>query len=155
MDNLFLEKANSLLRDNKAVITLLSNASALIYEEMDKLNWAGFYLLKGDTLLLGPFQGKVACTEIKIGKGVCGTCIKEDSTIIVDNVLECKNHIACDSNSRSEICIPIHINNELYGLLDIDSPICSRFSQNDKDYLEKLVKIIEENIEKIDNKTIV
>ena len=138
-----IDEMECLLLDNKAVITILSNSTALLYERMENLNWVGFYLLKDDTLYLGPFQGKTACIEIKVGKGVCGTCIKEGKTIIENDVLSCKNHIACDSNSRSEICIPIYINNNIYGLLDIDSPIFNRFDENLKDILEKCVKVIE------------
>ena len=150
-----INEMDCLLLDNKAVITILSNSSALLYERIENLNWVGFYLLKDDTLYLGPFQGKPACIEIKVGKGVCGTCINEGKTIIENDVLSCKNHIACDSNSRAEICIPLFINNEIYGLLDIDAPIKNRFDQNDKENLEKIVKIIEKNISKVNNKKIV
>ena len=150
-----IDEMECLLLDNKAVITILSNSSALLYERMENLNWVGFYLLKDDTLYLGPFQGKTACIEIKVGKGVCGTCIKEGKTIIENDVLSCKNHIPCYSNSRAEICIPLFLNNEIYGLLDIDAPIKNRFDQNDKENLGKIVKIIEKNISKVINKKIV
>ena len=141
--NIDLNVLKALLDDNKYRISVLSNASAYLNESLDNINWVGFYLLDKDTLYLGPFQGKPACILIPVGKGVCGNTIAESKTIVVDNVLEYKGHIACDSNSRSEICIPIYINNNIYGLLDIDSPIFNRFDDNLKDILEKSVKIIE------------
>ena len=141
--NIDLNVLKALLDGNKYRISVLSNASAYLNESLDNINWVGFYLLDKDTLYLGPFQGKPACILIPVGKGVCGNTIAEGKTIVVDNVLEYKGHIACDSNSRSEICIPIYINNNIYGLLDIDSPIFNRFNENLKDILEKCVKIIE------------
>ena len=141
--NIDLNVLKALLDDNKYRISILSNASAYLNESLDNINWVGFYLLDKNTLYLGPFQGKPACILIPVGKGVCGNTIAEGKTIVVDNVLEYKGHIACDSNSRSEICIPIYINNNIYGLLDIDSPIFNRFDDNLKDILEKSVKIIE------------
>lgn len=124
-------------------ISILSNTSALINSHMDNINWVGFYLLKDNQLILGPFQGKPACTIIPLNKGVCGACASTNSTIVVENVHEFKGHIACDSASNSEICIPICKNNEFYGLLDIDSPIIGRFTNDDKENLEKVVKILE------------
>ena len=129
--------------DEKHDVTLLSNTSALLNEYMDNINWVGFYILDKDTLYLGPFQGKVACTEIKVGKGVCGTCIKNEDTILVENVHEFPGHIACDSASNSEICVPLYNkDNILYGLLDIDSPLLSRFNNEDKIALEEIAKEI-------------
>ena len=133
----------SLINDNEKKITILSNSSAFLNDSLDNINWVGFYLLDNDYLYLGPFQGHPACIKIKVGSGVCGNTIKENKTIVVDNVLEYKGHIACDSNSRSEVCIPIYINNEIYGLLDIDSPIFKRFDSNLVKELENAVKIIE------------
>ena len=127
-------------------ITTLSNASAILNMYLEDINWVGFYLLKNNQLILGPFQGKVACTNIKIGRGVCGTCIQDEKTILVPNVHEFKGHIACDSASNSEICIPLYANNKLYGLLDIDSPILNRFNEIDKINLEKICKMINENL---------
>ena len=127
-------------------ITTLSNASAILNMYLEDINWVGFYLLKNNQLILGPFQGKVACTNIKIGRGVCGTCIQDEKTILVPNVHEFKGHIACDSASNSEICIPIYAKNKLYGLLDIDSPILNRFNEIDKINLEKICKMINENL---------
>jgi len=138
-----LNVLESLINDNEKKITILSNSSAFLNDSLDNINWVGFYLLDNDYLYLGPFQGHPACIKIKVGSGVCGNTIKENKTIVVDNVLEYKGHIACDSNSRSEVCIPIYINNEIYGLLDIDSPIFNRFDSNLVKELENAVKIIE------------
>jgi len=132
-----------LICDLEYEVTILSNASALLNEHLDIINWVGFYLLKDNKLILGPFQGKPACTTIPLNKGVCGACATNEATIIVDNVHEFKGHIACDSASNSEICIPIFKVNKFYGLLDIDSPIINRFNNEDKTYLEAVVKIIE------------
>ena len=133
----------ALLDENEYKVTILSNASAYLYNSLNDINWLGFYILDNDYLYLGPFQGKPACIKIAVGKGVCGNTIKENKTLVVPNVLEYKGHIACDSNSRSEVCIPIYINNEIYGLLDIDSPIFNRFDDELVDELKEAVKIIE------------
>jgi len=124
-------------------ITVLSNAAALIWESLEDINWAGFYLMKGGKLLLGPFQGKPACTVIEVGKGVCGTAIAEDQTQLVKNVHEFPGHIACDSASNSEIVVPVHAGGALYGVLDIDSPKLERFSEEDRKGLESFVHILE------------
>ena len=137
----------SLINDNEYDITILSNTSSLLNMYMDNINWVGFYKLKDNYLYLSAFQGKPACIKIPVGKGVCGTCIKENKTILVENVHEFKGHIACDSASQSEICIPIYKNKELYGLLDIDSPILNRFSNIDKDYLERIANIISSSLD--------
>ena len=121
----------------------LSNAAALIYNALDDLNWAGFYLKEGDILVLGPFQGKPACIEIPMGRGVCGTAAMMNETLVVKNVHEFAGHIACDGASNSEIVIPLRVNGEVMGVLDIDSPIFSRFDDKDKAGLEALAKIIE------------
>ena len=144
--NLLNSSMESLIGDLKHEISILSNASALINMHMDEINWVGFYLLNNNELILGPFQGKPACTNIPLNKGVCGACATSEKTIIVDNVHEFKGHIACDSASNSEICIPIFKNTKFYGLLDIDSPIFNRFNDNDKQGLEKTVNIIEKAI---------
>lgn len=122
----------------------LSNVSAVIFSHYDKLNWAGFYLMIEGKLVLNSFQGKVACTEIKIGKGVCGTAVEKDETLVVDDVHKFPTHIACDSASNSEIVIPIHLNGEVFGVLDIDSVSFARFSLTEKEELEEAVKVIEE-----------
>lgn len=121
----------------------LANVSALINERFDRLNWAGFYVMKEGKLVLSSFQGKVACVEIKIGRGVCGTAVERDETLVVDDVHKFPTHIACDSASNSEIVIPIHLGDEVFGVLDIDSPEFARFSLADKEELEAVVKVIE------------
>lgn len=127
----------------KYEIANLANASALLYDSLDDLNWAGFYIMQDDKLVLGPFQGKVACIEIPVGKGVCGTAVYRDEIQRVDNVHEFPGHIACDSASNSEIVIPIHKDDKIYGVLDIDSPILNRFSKEDQTGLEEFVHILE------------
>ena len=121
----------------------LANISALIYERYDRLNWAGFYVMKEGKLVLSSFQGRVACVEIKIGRGVCGTAVERDETLVVDDVHKFPTHIACDSASNSEIVIPIHLGGEVFGVLDIDSPEFSRFSGEDRKELEDAVKVFE------------
>lgn len=121
----------------------LANVSALINERFDRLNWAGFYVMKEGKLVLSSFQGKVACVEIKIGRGVCGTAVERDETLVVDDVHKFPTHIACDSASNSEIVIPIHLGDEVFGVLDIDSPEFARFSLADKEELEAAVKVFE------------
>lgn len=125
-------------------ISNLANASALIWSQLSDINWAGFYIMDEGLLKLGPFQGKVACTRIALGRGVCGTAAAEDRTQLVRDVHEFEGHIACDSASNSEIVIPLHLNGELYGVLDIDSPLIGRFTEEDKEGLEALAKVIEE-----------
>ncbi|MCR5255302.1 MAG: GAF domain-containing protein [Acetatifactor sp.] len=128
-------------------ITNLSNASALIFDSMEDLNWAGFYLVRDGKLLLGPFQGKVACTKIDFGKGVCGTAALKDETQLVKDVHEFPGHIACDSASNSEIVVPMHdANGKVMGVLDIDSPLKGRFDEEDRAGLEGFVKALEEII---------
>ena len=127
-------------------IANLANASALLYSELDRLNWAGFYLIEGARLVLGPFQGKPACIEIPIGKGVCGTAVARAETLVVPNVHLFEGHIACDSASNSEIVIPIFKNGEVIGVLDIDSPLFDRFTEEDRIGLEEFARIIEEDI---------
>ena len=120
----------------------LCNASALLWQLLDDINWAGFYLYKNNELVLGPFQGKMACTHIEIGHGVCGTAAKELKTQLIKNVHEFPGHIACDSASNSEIVVPIIKNDRLIGVLDIDSPLLGRFNEVDKVNLEEFVSII-------------
>lgn len=122
----------------------LANASALMWDQLDDINWAGFYIMDDGLLKLGPFQGKVACTRIQVGKGVCGTAVSEDSIQLVYDVHQFPGHIACDSASNSEIVVPLHKNGEIYGVLDIDSPSIGRFTEEDREGLEALAKVIEE-----------
>ena len=132
-----------LTQDVPHKIANLANASALLWQELPNLNWAGFYLLEGDTLILGPFQGKPACIEIPVGKGVCGTAVKENRTLVVPDVHQFPGHIACDCASNSEIVVPIYKNGEIIGVLDIDSPLFDRFSEEDRLGLEAFVKTLE------------
>lgn len=127
-------------------MTNLANASALLNENLRDINWVGFYTIKEERLVLGPFQGKVACTIIPMGRGVCGTAAATDSTQLVPDVHKFAGHIACDSASNSEIVIPMHRNGEVFGVLDIDSPLFDRFSEEDRQGLESFVKILEEVI---------
>lgn len=123
----------------------LANASALLNQALEDINWVGFYLLEGDTLVLGPFQGKPACIEIKVGNGVCGTAVAEDSIMLVKNVHEFPGHIACDSASNSEIVIPLHnAQGAIVGVLDIDSPLLARFDDTDKDGLASFTQVLEQ-----------
>ena len=144
--NLLADQIKSLAEDEPNFIPVLSNASAILYDAMPDLNWAGFYLINKGSLLLGPFQGKVACIRIALGKGVCGTAAGNDETLVVPNVHEFPGHIACDSASNSEIVVPIHKDGQVVGVLDIDSPNLNRFSEEDKLGLEKFVKALEEVI---------
>ncbi|MCR4715071.1 MAG: GAF domain-containing protein [Treponemataceae bacterium] len=132
-------------------VTILSNAAAILFNSLEDINWAGFYILgdSGDdtgTLLLGPFQGKPACMKIPVGKGVCGTAVAKNETILVRNVHEFPGHIACDCASNSEIVIPIHSGSAIYGVLDIDSPSIGRFTEDDKNGLEAFVSVLEKFI---------
>ena len=124
-------------------IANLANTSALLWEALDNLNWVGFYLREGDTLILGPFQGKVACIEIPMGRGVCGTAAARCETVRVEDVHAFPGHIACDSASNSEIVIPLFRNGEVVGVLDIDSPILARFTPEDQIGLEAVARVIE------------
>ena len=121
----------------------LANAAALLWEYLLDINWAGFYKMIDGKLVLGPFQGKTACIVIPVGKGVCGTAVAEDKTQLVYDVHEFPGHIACDCASNSEIVVPIRVNGEIWGVLDIDSPFVGRFSEADKDGLEAFVKVLE------------
>ena len=143
---LIKKQAEELAKDNKWDITLYANISALFYESMENVNWAGFYLLRDGELQLGPFQGKTACTRIPIGKGVCGTAVKEDRIVRVEDVHEFPGHIACDSASESEIVLPIHRDGTITGVLDIDSTVKGRFSEEDEEGMENIVGIIEKAI---------
>ena len=127
-------------------ISVMSNAAAILFNELTDLNWAGFYLMQDGKLILGPFQGKLACMEIQVGKGVCGTAVKEEKVQRVANVHEFPGHIACDSASNSEIVVPIFKNGEVFGVLDIDSPKYDRFSEEDELNLTEFAKILEKGI---------
>ncbi len=148
MDYMLLcEQLRALAEEDKWYVPLMSNAAALLYESMNDVNWAGFYLMRGGRLALGPFQGRVACVHIPVGKGVCGTAVKEDSTLRVADVHAFPGHIACDSASNSEIVIPIHRDGQIIGVLDIDSPVPGRFDEADQEGLEAFARVIEEAVE--------
>ena len=123
-------------------IANLANASALIYESLEDLNWAGFYLMEGETLVLGPFQGKPACIEIPVGRGVCGTAAQTGKTQLVPDVHLFPGHIACDSASNSEIVVPLFVGGAVVGVLDLDSPWPGRFNREDQAGLEAVGKIV-------------
>ena len=141
--DLICRQLESLSENVEWDVTVISNAAALLWDSLEDINWAGFYLMKDGKLLLGPFQGKPACTVIEVGKGVCGTAVAEDKTQLVKNVHEFPGHIACDSASNSEIVVPVHAEGSVYGVLDIDSPLLGRFSEEDRDGLEAFVRVLE------------
>lgn len=143
---LLKKQTASLIEDEHHIIAILSNMSALINDNLDQINWVGFYLKEKDELILGPFQGHPACVHIPIGKGVCGTAVSERRTQVVADVHRFEGHIACDANSKSEIVIPIFKDDEIIGVLDIDAPITNRFDKNDQENLEAIVKIIERQL---------
>ncbi|MBC5638637.1 GAF domain-containing protein [Ornithinibacillus sp. BX22] len=136
---LLIKQLLALVDGETDVIANLSNASALLNQFLDETNWVGFYLWKDDELVLGPFQGLPACIRIGYGKGVCGTAVKERKTQRIEDVNQFPGHIACDSASKSEIVVPIIKDGEIFGVLDIDSPILDRFDETDQVYLEKFV----------------
>ena len=137
------QQLSALIRGVPHQTANLSNAAALLYHTLPDLNWAGFYLMENGLLVLGPFQGKPACIEIQVGRGVCGTAVAEDRTQLVYDVHQFPGHIACDSASNSEIVIPIHAGSQIVGVLDIDSPSIGRFTESDRTGLEEFVGILE------------
>lgn len=133
----------ALTEDIPYEIANLSNASALLWDTLPDINWAGFYKMADGILVLYPFQGKPACIRIPVGRGVCGTAVAEDKVQLVYDVHQFPGHIACDSASNSEIVLPIHVNGEIWGVLDIDSPFIGRFTEDDRIGLEKFVDTLE------------
>ncbi|MGX8693113.1 MAG: GAF domain-containing protein [Clostridia bacterium] len=144
---LLCEQLKSLGESERHWLPLLSNAAALLFESLPDLNWAGFYLMEGGSLLLGPFQGKPACIRIPLGKGVCGTAASLDKTQRVADVHAFPGHIACDCASNAEIVVPLHREGAVIGVLDIDSPAFDRFSAADQAGLEAFARVIEETAE--------
>lgn len=138
-----LNQLKALIHDEPNAIANLSNAAALLKQFLSDTNWAGFYLYDGKELVLGPFQGLPACIRIPMNRGVCGTAAAKQTTLLVDDVHEFPGHIACDAASNSEIVVPIIVDGALYGVLDIDSPLKSRFDQEDQQFLEEFVHILE------------
>lgn len=141
--NLLHQQLTALIKGVPHKIANLSNAAALLFHSLEDLNWAGFYLMEKDILVLGPFQGKTACIEIPVGRGVCGTAAAEDRTQLVDDVHKFPGHIACDCASNSEIVVPIHKAGRVVGVLDIDSPLTGRFTETDRVGLEEFARILE------------
>ena len=143
---LLTQQASGILEEEPWYTAAMSNLSALIAESLADLNWAGFYLIRDQKLVVGPFQGKPACIHIPVGKGVCGTAVLEDRMQVVPDVHAFPGHIACDSASASEIVIPIHSGEQIAAVLDIDSPVKDRFSAEDAAGLAELVQLIERKI---------
>ncbi len=141
-----LAQLDALVRDVPHPVADYANASALLFETMEDINWAGFYFLEGETLVLGPFQGKTACIEIPVGRGVCGTAAARNETQLVYDVHQFPGHIACDSASNSEIVVPLRRDGAVYGVLDIDSPRIGRFTQADREGLEAVARLLEETV---------
>ena len=140
--------AKRVLEDDKDVIASLANVSAVINGYMDRINWVGFYIMREGELVLGPFQGLPACIRIQAGKGVCGAAVKEGKTQIVPDVHKFPGHIACDAASNSEIVIPIYKNNEVFGVLDVDSPELERFGELKEKYLTEICDALTKQLEK-------
>ena len=141
------KQLRNLLNKNENLISNLANFAALLKQTFEKISWIGFYLFDGKELYLGPFQGKVACNTIQIGKGVCGTAAERKETIIVSDVSQFPGHIYCDPDSKSEIVVPIFKkDNSLFGVLDLDSYEYNSFNETDKKYLEEICKFLTEEI---------
>ena len=141
--DLLAAQLRALTDDVPYEIANLSNASALLWEQLPDINWAGFYKMEGGILVLYPFQGKPACIRIPVGRGVCGTAVAQDAVQLVYDVHQFPGHIACDCASNSEIVLPIHVKGEIWGVLDIDSPSIGRFTEEDRDGLQKFVDVLE------------
>ena len=141
--DLLCAQLSALTEDVPYEIANLSNAAALLWQELPDINWAGFYKMTDGALVLYPFQGKPACIRIPVGRGVCGTAVAEARTQLVPDVHKFPGHIACDSASNSEIVVPIRVGGEIWGVLDIDSPYLERFTEEDRTGLEQFVKILE------------
>jgi putative methionine-R-sulfoxide reductase with GAF domain len=150
-----MEQAASIQDTKLPIVSNLSNLSSLLYFALNdigrRVNWVGFYIYNGTQLVLGPFQGRLACTQIRIGKGVCGTAAEQQKTILVQNVHEFKGHIACDSETESEIVVPIVLDGELFGVLDLDALNVSEFDEEDQQGLEAIVETIIKNIKTYSN----
>lgn len=140
--NLLSKQLKALLADEEDWLANLANTASLLYYFLSEVNWSGFYLLKDEELVLGPFVGKPACVRIPIGKGVCGTAVAKQKTMVVEDVHQFPGHIACDADSRSEIVIPLIKDGQILGVLDIDSPVRKRFDSFDRQQLEELVQYL-------------
>ena len=140
---LLQDHLRAMTEDIPHMIANLANASALLYDAMEDINWVGFYLMEQGKLVLGPFQGKPACIEIEVGSGVCGTAVARDETVLVTDVHTFPGHIPCDSASNSEIVVPLHKNGQVVGVLDVDSPTVGRFTEEDRIGLTQLGLVLE------------
>lgn len=143
---LLIKQAEELINSEINIISLLSNSSAFVYQEIDRLNWVGYYLVTDNLLTVGPFQGKVACSVIEYGKGVCGSSWESKEPIVVDDVTTHENHIFCDPNSKSEMVIPIIKDNQVIAVFDLDSPEFNRFDENLQQFLLNFVNIVTNRI---------
>ena len=141
-----IAQAEALISGVPHRIANLANVSALIFDTLEDLNWAGFYLLEGETLVLGPFQGKPACIEIPVARGVCGAAVRGNRSQLVPDVHAFSGHIACDSASRSELVVPLRKNGAVFGVLDLDSPSPARFTEADREGMERLARVLEQNL---------
>ena len=144
--SLVAQQLSALIAGIPYEVANLANASALLWQEMPDINWVGFYKMENGKLVLGPFQGKPACIEIPVGRGVCGTAVAEDAVQLVYDVHQFPGHIACDCASNSEIVVPIRKDGQVVGVLDIDSPKLARFTEEDQAGLEEFVRILEKNV---------
>jgi GAF domain-containing protein len=142
-------QTKALIADEPDLIANMANVSALLFQQMPDLNWSGFYILRGDVLVLGPFQGKPACVRIPVGKGVCGTAVATGEIQLVKDVHEFPGHIACDAASNSEIVLPVRLGGQIIAVLDIDSPSLARFDQADLQGLAELVQVFEQHLDQI------
>ena len=140
---LMAKQVAALAEIDRDFVPVLANAAAVLWEGLDQVNWAGFYLMDKGSLLVGPFQGKAACVRIEVGKGVCGTAVQRGEAIVVEDVHAFPGHIACDSASRSEVVVPIRSGGEVIGVLDVDSPEKGRFTERDAEGLALVVKALE------------
>ena len=141
------EQAAEIIRTEPHYVSALSNLSALLFQSMEGINWAGFYLMDRGSLVVGPFQGKTACIRIEIGKGVCGTAVRQQRVVRVADVHAFPGHIACDASSRSEIVLPIWNKGRIAGVLDIDSPLPDRFTEEDGEGLSDIVQLIGQEVD--------
>ncbi len=141
-----LAQVKALILDETDLIANMANISALLFDALEQVNWLGFYRVHDQELVLGPFQGKVACIRIPLGKGVCGTAVTDASTQRIADVHQFQDHIACDASTNSEIVIPVKLNNDIIAVLDIDSTAFSRFDQDDQRGLEAIVAALEDNL---------
>ena len=143
---LVMEQIKGLLETDQQFIPVMSNVSALLMENLEEINWVGFYLMRENRLVVGPFQGKLACIHIEVGRGVCGTAVRDKTVLRVDNVHEFPGHIACDSASNSEIVLPIQRGEKVLAVLDIDSPLLKRFSLEDEKGLKEIADLLAERM---------